>query len=366
MWMAASNTRRFWKALRIRIRSPVTRRRADAPRRAIERPACPTGCGRWRPQVTILAFKTDLRAAAHSLLERLHDYPSNRENLGFQPSLLRYKVKQSDDVVRSQEYDTFAERGSLASKVISVTSKKSWYDDDDWLAGSKRLGASEDLELVPRKEEIERAMLTWVKEGEIRQHVEHAIDQLCPDVHRSKLSRYGVKFDLYTNRIAPGWHQDWDDGHALFIGLINLTRSETGELVSIKGAELLDFTSCVMPPSSLPGASEMRKNLMSSRACYGELTSLGEDQPFGEIRWFNDPMIVHRTPPYAANTLSRGTHDLQELNKTFSVGGQGFDLPNQLLTQEMRDSSRYNLNGPAPQTGRALLRITVRESRKHK
>ena len=320
--------------------------------------------------MTELAFKSSMPGQADSLLRKLGDYPNPAlpESLGFQPSLLRYKVKTSEETQRKTGYEALTSNSDIVSKVVAVDSSKIWYDDDDWLGDAeKRLGSSETLESIARKRAIQDATIGWCKENNIREHVQEAIEKLCPFRYRAELLRYGVKFDLYTNRTAPFWHPDWDDGHALFVGLINLSKDSSRAAVSIKGAEILDFTRDMNKLTALhAAASSMRSNLMKWPG-YEALGQLGEDQPFGEIRWFNDAVLVHRTPPHATNTLNRTSHDLNALNRNFFVGpNPPFDLPERLLSPEMKRSDRYNLNGPAPTASRALLRITVRQWRKHK
>jgi len=331
--------------------------------------------------MTRLAFALDISDSIRELLTHLNGYPLETENLGFQPSLLRYKVRKKKHIQGKKRENEYGPVGTndetIVSKLIAVDSTRTYYDDDDWLGPkekvSKRLGDSVKLESGERKREIEQAMMAWWKKANIGDHVSDAVAALSPLTLDPSLrkSGYGVKFDLYTNRTSPGWHQDWDDGHALFVALVNLSK-HGGREVAIKGTEILDFTQDASNAFSEltlqnAGCSVQRKQLMTCKLYErDDLAKLTEDQPFGEIRWFNDAVLVHRTPPYAVNTLTRGSYDLTELNKDVSVNGAGSNnMPFGKLQDEHKDGTRYDFNGPAPVTGRALLRITVRERRRH-
>jgi hypothetical protein len=272
------------------------------------------------------------------------------------------------------------------AKVLPSSSKKVWYGDDDYSAGTGgRLGEVKKKSIV---KEVETMIQSWYETYKISGLVVDAIRNLWPK-ELTPLTGYGVKLHLYKNRVLPGWHQDWDDGCALFVGLMNVTRDTSKGEVSIPGTEILNFATEESRKShpgewnrALDAASPLRKDLIKYNGY--DPTPLKPEplQPFGEMRWFNDAVLVHRTPPFHVNTLTKDLeknqkqktppYKLVDLNKIFTVSTLGsfyeefiFTADNKMVPDgPLWDEDHYQMNVPFdPNVNRALLRITVRQLR---
>src|SRR5215813_9610191 len=92
--------------------SPLDVDSSDEQLEAGEAPvACPVA-PQGRVMTTVMLI-SNLQEQAHALLDALGDYPTQREDQGLQPSLLRYKVRTSEEVSLSkkQGYDALGSSG---------------------------------------------------------------------------------------------------------------------------------------------------------------------------------------------------------------------------------------------------------------
>ena len=157
--------------------------------------------------------------------------------------------------------------------------------------------------------------------------------------------------------------------------------------VPIPGTEILNFATDDARKSHpaewktvFDAASPLRKALIRNQDYEAGSLATAELQPFGQMRWFNDAVLVHRTPPFHVNTLTARLerfetkktppHKLEDLNKRFTVGiipkFVSFEFPNDNMVSNIlyRDENRYKMNQAFdPNVSRALLRITVRQLR---
>jgi hypothetical protein len=343
--------------------------------------------------MTALLITQQATDAARALLEALKEIAKTEGEQSFYPSVLRLKVKPSDVIEERAPNTAKDDRGYYASqaggvtvmaKVLPTSSEKVWYGDDDYKGGKgTRLG---EVNKKSTAEKVETLVKSWYETNKISGLVVDAIKNLWP-TELKPLTGYGVKLDLYTNRVLPGWHQDWDDGCALFVGLMNVTRhTENGE-VSIPGTEILNFATEESRKSHgsewgrlLSEATSLRQALINYKGYDVNSLKTTASQPFGEMRWFNDAVLVHRTPPFHANTLRvlqniAQPYKLADLNKIFTVSNleprfyQAFEFKDDKMVPDglLRNEGYYKMDERFdPKVNRALLRITVRQLRDSK
>ena len=173
--------------------------------------------------MTTLLITQSATEAAQALLKKIDEIKIQEGTESFYPSVLRLKVKPTEvinerptnDPANKADrgyYESEADGVTVMAKVIPSSSQKIWYRDDDY--GTDGTGGR--LGDVNRKlvfQKVEGMIQSWYDDNTISKLVHDAIENLWPK-RLDPLTGYGVKLDLYTNRVLPGWHQDWDDGCA--------------------------------------------------------------------------------------------------------------------------------------------------------
>ena len=287
-------------------------------------------------------------------------------------------------------------------KVISVKPKISHregsegYYDDDYATGPHRLGGTSTQGGTKRKDLFEKLLEQWFSfavlglegsedgvtdlrktfrkkrqkfdidkpEGNPKTRsqlgmINEALSALVPEEIRKHSNKLSMKVDVYTNRTLLGWHKDGNDEHALILGLLNISNGPIGSTELFfdpntnAPAELAWIEQHLLRPASVRRKAMLdRIKDLKDVANTEQRFHPFEKQEVGEIRWFNDAVWVHRTPP-----LNRFDDAYRE--KVF-VNGCDFTVP-QKIKDLTSDRTKYeNVDHLVPQ-GRMLVRITIRD-----
>lgn len=270
------------------------------------------------------------------------------------------------------------------------------YYDDDYTSGSHRLGGTSMLGTIKEKDLFEKLFERWfnfavlgligskpavthVRNSLREKHpdfdverrstprrrsrlgmINEALSTLVPEDVRKLGNKLSMKVDTYTNRELFGWHKDGNDQHALILGLLNISDGPIGS------TELF-FAPDTNAPKELAGMAENRlrpaskcRKAMLDRLAEGKDVDNTElffhqfdEQKVGEIRWFNDAVWVHRTPPLMRFVDANQTHAV--INNCF------FDVPRDIQFETgKRDAYEKGISNLVPRQ-RMLIRITIRD-----
>jgi hypothetical protein len=182
--------------------------------------------------------------------------------------------------------------------------------------------------------------------------IHDVLSVLVPNNLLRAQTELSMKVDVYTDRTVYGWHKDWNDGHALVVGLLNVSQNalSSAELVFVQGDTGEDD---LIRDSRIRHSSTTRTAMRRLVPTPAKTFYEKEDQPSGEIRWFNDVVWVHRTPPMG-NFGHRDAHSV-----TFSIANDKVLLP--LFVADPTNAGNAALYADADQGRRMLLRVTIRD-----
>jgi hypothetical protein len=294
---------------------------------------------------------------------------------GFITCTLRYTLTLNEGVV------------TKCSETLSHSVATEGYHDDDYApsVGPPRLGNTGIMGKPDQKQTFERLIKPWFEFvvlglersqtgfAELRKKTDKAfkvartfndprkpeqlvmlnevLSVLVPDTPLKAQRELSMKVDVYTDRTQYGWHKDWNDGHALVVGLLNVSENSlsSAELVFLEGDLTEDqfIQQGVNRPSS-PTRTAMRALVHALNPAEHFIEK--SDHKSGQIRWFNDVVWVHRTPPM---------NNKQVNNATFGIGAGFGTLPPFVRAPEKAGHpTRYV---PADVGRRMLLRVTIRD-----
>lgn len=306
--------------------------------------------------------------------------------------------------VCSLRYHLKLEEGKVVGIYPKISHRKAseGYYDDDYTLGMHRLGGTLFLGSIEDKNLFEALLEGWFKfvvlglkrgEGGITkarkdlrefavktgrhetvaslgsnppqparfEMINKALMTLVPDDILKLSNKLSIKVDTYTDRTLCGWHKDGNDEHALILGLLNVS---DGAIASTEmyfdpdtnaNIELDEIALNHLRPASVRRKAMLeriraRKGVASKELVYRQF----DKQPVGEIRWFNDAVWIHRTPPLK--------HKFDETDKgTVGIGDCRFAVPNEVRRRaDVRDRYVTGVDEFVPPK-RSLVRITVRD-----
>lgn len=283
----------------------------------------------------------------------------------------------------------------IGPKISHRTGSEGYYDDD-YTSGSHRLGGTSTLGTIEQKDLFEKLLAGWFEFAVLRlerstseasrvrsslrkkhpdfdvalgstpkrrsplRTINKALRTLVPDEVRKRSDKLSMKVDAYTNRVLLGWHKDGNDQHALILGLLNISDGPIGS------TELF-FAPDVNARAELDGiatnrlrpASKRRKAMLDRLAKGRDVENTQrvfhrfDEQKVGEIRWFNDAVWVHRTPP-----LKRFADADQT---TAWINNCGFEVPHEIQVETNVSAAYEREVDQLVPAQRMLIRITIRD-----
>ena len=292
---------------------------------------------------------------------------------GHLTSTLRYKL-------------TLKNRKVTKAKLIPHYAEVEGYEDDDDNYGIPRLLFLVEGEVAKARLEFEQLLHTWFEEDmfgcqptdktsdQLKKKIEHfkitkeeqeltktgykrindVLEKLIPQDILKTLTSLSMKVDIYTDRLNLAWHKDWDTGHALVVGLLNVSANA---LSSTELVLLPDDNSeqKLIDERTIRTASKTRTSMRGRipQALHGKPKKFVTTKPqsSGEMVWFNDVVWVHRTPPMGAFKNANSTY--------FTIGSGKSQSPD--FVNIVKEGQQEKTYAEKDTGARELLRVTIRD-----